>query len=127
LFWVVELNEKDVDISRDGRRASMRATNVPLVDSFKFGGEIEVPAIVSFEFEWLATGSFESYGSGTRAPAPTDPSAFTGRFARAIARGNFSGRELGFSFRSNGKVSTDPGGYAEMGYESNGKLLVANP
>jgi len=129
LFWVVELNEKDVDISRNGRRASMRALDVPVVDSFQFGGQVEVPAIVSFAFEWRATGPFEKRGKGTDSPPPlaTDPSAFTGRFARATARGSFSGRELGFSFISNGEVSSDPDGYASMGYESNGKLLVPDP
>lgn len=107
----------------------MRASNVPLVDSFTFGGQDEVGAIANFSFEWRATGPFEKRGRGAESPPPaaTDPAAFTGRFARAFARGRFSVRELGFSFRSNGDVTSDPLGYAEMGFESNGSLLVPSP
>ena len=66
-------------------------------------------------------------GGDVPSPAASDPSAFTGRFAPASARGRFSGRELGFSFRSNGDVTSDPLGYAEMGFESNGSLLIPDP
>ena len=108
----------------------MQATNVPVVDQFQFqpsdstvGG---IPAIVSFRFEWRATGPFVRQGKGTDVPA-ADPLAFTGRFAPAIARGSFSARELGFSFRSIGDVSSDRGGYALMGFESNGRLTMREP
>jgi len=128
LFWVVELDDKNVDISNDGRRASMRASNIPVVDSFTFGGPVEVPAMVSFSFEWRAIGPFEEHGERDKvqAPPPTDPSAFTARLAPAFARGTFSGRELSFSFRSIGDV-TSADGYALMGRESNGSLMTRNP
>jgi hypothetical protein len=129
LFWLVELNAKDVEISHDGTRASMRASNVPLVDSFVFGGQNQIGAIASFSFRWHATGPFVKQGKGAdpKPPPATDPAAFTGRFARASAEGTFSVRELGFSFTSIGTVKSDPQGYAEMGFESNGSLLVPNP
>jgi hypothetical protein len=101
----------------------MRASNVPVQDSFSFVGTPPppVPAIVSFSFEWHAIGPFEDRGSGKAVPA-TNPAAFTGSFAQASVRGSFSGRELGFSFESNPDV-TERGGYALMGREKNGSFL----
>lgn len=124
LFWVVELSERNVDISHDGRTARMRASNVAVQDSFSFVGTPPppVPAIVSFSFEWRAVGPFQDRGKGKSVPS-TDPAAFTASFARASVRGSFSGRELGFSFESNPDV-TDRGGYALMGRERNGSFLA---
>jgi hypothetical protein len=70
---------------------------------------------------WEATGPRERRGSGSAVP-PTDPAAFLGRFAPARATGSFSGSEVGFSFRSNGRADTDRG-FAELGPERNGVFL----
>jgi hypothetical protein len=121
LFWVVELPPGAVNVFGDGRNATMHASNVPVVDSFQFGGPINVPAAVSFSIEWHADGPFVARGKGTAVP-PTDPAAFLGAFARAGARGTFSGREFGFSFKSDPGVSSR-GGYALLGRERNGVFL----
>jgi hypothetical protein len=121
LFWTVEVDDDAFRISRDGRRAKLRAEDAPVVDSFTFGGRNVIPATVSLRVRWDATESPVSRGSGG-AVAPTDPAAFLGRFARATSTGTFSGAELGFSFRSDGRATTDRG-FAELGRERNGVFL----
>jgi hypothetical protein len=121
LFWVVDLPDGAFQVSNDGRRASMHASNVAVIDSFQFGSPDGVPASVNFTVEWQATGPFVRHGNGNHVP-PTDPGAFLGDFAPAFARGSLSGRELGFSFKSNPGVTTQRG-FAEMGRERNGSFL----
>jgi hypothetical protein len=121
LFWTVQVENEAFRISRDGRRAKLRAEDAPVIDSFTFGGRDVIPAAVSLRVRWDATESPVPRGSGG-AVAPTAPAAFLGRFARARSTGVFSGTELGFSFRSDGRVSTDRG-FAELGRERNGVFL----
>lgn len=71
--------------------------------------------------EWHAVENQVSLGSGNAVP-PTDPAAFLGNFAKARSTAQISGRELGFSFKSNPGVSSDLG-YAEIGTERNGVFL----
>jgi len=126
LFWVVQLAEDAVHISRDGRRASVRADNVPVIDSFQFGGPLSVPGKVSYTVEWEAIGPTVELGNHGKPVAPTDSAAFHGEFAPALATGSFSGSELAFSFRADPGASTaNPKGkgYAEIGRERNGVFL----
>ena len=109
-------------MSRDGRRAVVAAKDVPVIDTFQFGGSFLVPATVSFKVKWEATGPLEELGSGTAVP-PDDPAAFRGRFAPARSTGRFSGAELGFSFETKPGASSERGGYAEIGTERNGVFL----
>jgi hypothetical protein len=108
-------------MSRDGRRALLAAKDVPVIDTFQYGGPFLVPATVSFEVKWKATGPPKELGSGKAVP-PTDPAAFRGTFAPARSTGRFSGAELGFSFVSQPGTSSDRG-YAEIGTERNGVFL----
>jgi hypothetical protein len=117
----VELPGDAFTVSHDGRRATLEAKDVCVLDSFQFGGPVTVPASVSFKIRWEATGRREHRGSGSDVP-PTDPAAFLGRFANARSAGSFSGSEVGFSFRSNGRADTDRG-FAELGPERNGVFL----
>jgi hypothetical protein len=59
-------------------------------------------------------------------PAPevpaSDPAAFLGRLFPAKARGRNSGREIGFSFKTEDAVTADDT-FAEMGFERNGAFL----
>lgn len=121
LFWVFELQAGGLDVDDDGKRATLHASNVPVVDSFQFGGSQQVPGQVTYSIEWHATGPFVARGKGTAVP-PTDPAAFLAEFAPAFASGHFSGRELGFSFTSDPGTSSN-GGYALMGRERNGVFL----
>lgn len=90
-----------------------------MLDSFTFGGPVNVPASVSFTIRWEATGRFEPRGKGSVVPA-TNPAAFLGRLAPARSTGSFSGSQVGFSFT--GRGDTD-GGYAQLGPERNGVFL----
>jgi hypothetical protein len=121
LFWVVELPDDAFRVSHDGRRATLRAEQVPVVDSFQFGGPLSVPATVSMNVTWEATGDRQPRGKGSAVPA-TDPAAFVASFATARSTASFSGSELGFSFRSDPGASTDRT-FAEMGAERNGVFL----
>ena len=121
LFWAVELPDDAFEVSHGGRRATLDATDVCVLDSFQFLGPNSVPATVSFTVRWEATGPRELRGKGSRVP-PTDPAAFLGRFAPARVTGSFSGSQLGFSFRSNPGVSSDDA-FAELGPERNGVFL----
>jgi len=124
LFWVVDLPEDAIQISNNGQRATVHAENVPVIDSFMFSlaPAFQVPALVNYSMTWQAIGRREKRGRGT-AVDPTDPAAFLGNFAPAVATGSFSGRELGFSFKVDPGASSAKGGFAEMGEERNGKFL----
>jgi hypothetical protein len=118
---VVELPGDAFRVSHDGRRATLEAEDVCVLDSFQFLGPSNIAASVSFKVRWEATGPRELRGRGSAVPA-TDPAAFLGRFAPARATGSFSGSEVGFSFRSNPDADTD-GTFAELGPERNGVFL----
>jgi hypothetical protein len=108
-------------VSRDRRRAVLHLRDLPLIDTFTFFGPDDAPAALSMTIEWHALEGPVALGSGATVP-PTDPAAFLGSFARARSTAHFSGRQLGFSFRSDPGVSTDDG-YAEIGTERNGVFL----
>jgi len=112
---VVELSQGAFEVTRNGTAANLRASNVPVIDSFQFGGTTQVPATVSYSMKWQASGPFEKHGDAT----------FSGSFAPARVEGSFSGRELGFSFSGTGAVNPNSsgGGYALLGHEANGKRL----
>jgi hypothetical protein len=122
LFWAFEVPPGGLDVDNDGRSATLQVSNLPVIDSFQFLGTTQVPASVSFKISWRATGPFVKRGLGTAVP-PTDAGAFSALFAPAFVQGSFSGRELGFSFKSNPGVSSDRG-YAQMGTEKNGVFLT---
>ena len=116
----MELPDDAFKLSHDGRRATLEAKDVCVLDSFQFGGPLTVPASVSFKIRWEATGSRELRGSGLAVPA-TDPAAFLGRFATARSTGTFSGSEVGFSFQ--GRAGTE-GGFAQLSPERNGAFFT---
>ena len=119
-FWTVPARERDLRVSRDGRRAVLEMRDVPVVDSFQFFGPSQIPATVSFRIEWRATGGFEQRGSGATVP-PEDPAAFLGRIAPASSTIRCSGEEWGFSASSD-LAGTD-GGHAQIGRSRNGVFL----
>jgi hypothetical protein len=121
LFWTIQLPESALELSPDGNRARLHADDVPVIDSFTFGGSNSVPAKVSFDITWESRGEKVSRGRGLAA-GPKDPAAFSGMFSPARATGTFSGSGPGFGFTSTAGASTDPS-YAEMGTERNGSLL----
>jgi hypothetical protein len=119
---VVELPDDAFRVSHEGRRATLDAEDVCVVNSFQFLGPNNVAAKVSLEVRWEATGPAVRRGRGSEVP-PTDPAAFLGRIAPARSTAWFSGSHVGFSFRSNPGVSTDRG-HALLGRERNGAFLT---
>jgi hypothetical protein len=119
LFWVVQLPGDAFKVSHDGRRATLEAKDVCVLDSFQFLGPTSIAASVSFKVRWEATGPRKRRGSGAAVPA-TDPAAFLGRFAPARATGSFSGSEVGFGFTGRGTTDAT---FAELGPERNGVFL----
>lgn len=120
LFWTVPADERNLSVSRSGRRAVLEMRDVPVVDSFQFFGPNQIPASVSFRIEWRASGPFAPRGSGAAVPA-TDMAAFLGDIAPARSTARCTGEEWGFSFRSD-QAGTD-GGYAQLGRSRNGVFL----
>ena len=119
LFWTVPADDRDLRVSRNGRRAVLEMDDVQLVDSFQFFGPKQVPSTVSCRVEWEAAGPFATRGSGTSVP-PTDKAAFLGDIAPARSRGWFAGEEWGFSFEARG---SEQGGWAQIGRVRNGVFL----
>jgi hypothetical protein len=107
-------------VSRRGKHARLHLRDLPLIDTFTFFGPSDTPAALSMMIEWEALEDPVDLGSGEA--VPPDPAAFLGSFARAKSTARFSGRQLGFSFRSDPGASSD-GGYAEIGTERNGVFL----
>jgi hypothetical protein len=122
LFWTVQLSNDAFRMSPDGSSARLHATNVPLIDQFVFLGPNTIPSTVSLDVHWHANGPRVAQGSGRAVPS-TDPAAFLGQFAPATSTASFSGRELGFRFRTKPGASSDPLGFAEMGSERNGAFM----
>jgi hypothetical protein len=116
---VVELPRDAFRVSHDGRRATLDAEDVCVVNSFQFLGPNNVAAQVGLRCRWEATGPAVRRGRGREVP-PTDPAAFLGWIAPARSIGSFSGSHVGFSF--NGHGDTDRG-HALMGSERNGAFL----
>jgi hypothetical protein len=56
-------------MSRSGRRATVEARDVPVIDTFQFANPVSVPATVSFKIESEAIGSPVQLGSGNAVPA----------------------------------------------------------
>lgn len=89
------------------------------MDSFVFLGETEVPATVSFDITWAASGDLRHLRPGSS--DPTDLTNVFGEFRLATAVGSFSGSTQDFSFEATGASSE--GVFAEMGRERNGFFL----
>ena len=98
----------------------MLLQDLPLVETFEFGGPLAVPAHVTMDIRWQATGDFVERGEGSAAD-PTSPAAFIGNFAEADCTGWVSGTETGFSFETGKLTAADF--YAQMGEERNGSFL----
>lgn len=108
-------------MSSDGKEATLKVKDLPVVDSHEFFGQNIVPATASFEVKWTASGPKESRGSG-KSVAADNPASFSGEFYPAKATGTFSGSESGFTFKSEAGADTDDS-YATLGTEKNGSFL----
>lgn len=120
LFWTMQITWDSFVTYGQGQDARLTLRDLPLVDTFEFGGALAIPAQVTIDLRWQATGEFMERGEGQEAD-PTSPAAFTGSFAEAECTGWVSGIETGFSFDTGQLTATDF--FAEMGQERNGVFL----
>lgn len=120
LFWTSQIPAGDIDWHRDGSIARLSLRNLPLTDTFTFGGPNSIAAAVDIDVRWRAIGRFRRRGEGTQVE-PTDPAAFRGRFAEARCTGRVRGWETGFAFQT-GRLTSDRF-FALIGRERNGVFL----
>jgi len=108
-------------VSKNHKTAHLHMDDVQIVDSFQFLGENSVPATVSFDLTWTASGPRHHYKPGST--DPTDPTFFDGKFRGAAVTGTFSGSNAdGFTFTSDPGVTVE-GSFAELGTERNGAFI----
>jgi hypothetical protein len=95
--------------------------NMQVIDSFTFLGDNPIPATVSFDMTWTASG--KRYHFMPQSNDPTDPTYFDGKFRLGVATGTFSGSNAdGFSFASDAGATSE-GIFSEIGIERNGSFL----
>ena len=122
LVWTVQI--QDSMFQGGGDSASVTLANLPLMDSFQFGGTDQVPGTVSFHITWVANGDMRHLRPGSS--APTDPTNLSAQFRDALATGTFSGQSVTmpngvtFTFSGDGSSATT---WGEMGTERNGWFL----
>ena len=121
LFWTVQIPDDALTVSANRKSATLHLEDVSLIDSFVFLGENPVPATVSFDIAWTASGPRQHFKPGS--DDPTDPTNFDCKFRFGVATGTFSGYNSdGFSFTSDPGATSD-GFFAEIGTESNGSFI----
>lgn len=102
----------------EDQTAELHVEHASVIDDFQFFAPGGVPATVNIHMTWTASGPVEHFQP--QSSDPTDPTNFAGEFRPAVATGEFSGSELGFSFTATG---SSEGIFAEMGHERNGLFL----
>ncbi len=122
LFWTMQIPRHSFVTYNQGRDARLLLRNLPLVETFEFGGPLAIAAQVDVDVRWQATGDFIERGEGADAD-PTSRAAFTGNFAEADCTGWVSGVQTGLSFET-GKLTAEDF-YAQMGPERNGSFLTS--
>ena len=113
-------------MSRNERHATVKVKDLPLVDSFAFGGlpvegqalpvPFMIPATVSIYARFKAIDAQETLRNGPGS------SPFLAELADASAFGYASGKGLGFSFKTKGRLTSD-NLFASLGHECNGVFL----
>jgi hypothetical protein len=115
LFWTVAVPPEAVHFDPDLEAASYRLTNLKVVDAFNLvnalAGGPDVPASISFEVEWTATGPAKS--------SRHDAHGYKGEFRKAKARVAWSGSTKDSSYLSQA-ADTSNSIFAFIGRERNG-------
>ena len=122
LFWTVRLADESVVVSHKGKRLTVDARDVPVVDT-NAQSPVPVAGTVSFQMTWKARGARRRLGR-RNAPAG-DPADFLGKiFVRSRATGVFSGT-TGLSTFQSDATNLARSTFAELGTEKNGTMLHA--
>src|SRR4029079_7973971 len=106
MFATLRIPDDALTVSRNLKTAHLHVDDISLIDSFQFLGEHSVPATVSFDITWTASGKRSHFKPGSN--DPTDPTNFDGKFRQAVATGTFSGSNAdGFSFTSDAGATSE--------------------
>jgi hypothetical protein len=118
LFWTVPLPEGSVTLANHGRQLTVDVRDLAVLDAT---ATASLPATVSFQMTWTASG--KARRRGRPRANPTSAAAFAGRFlARAMATGTFAGTVGDFTFQSDA-TPVVRSRFAELGTERNGAFL----
>jgi hypothetical protein len=130
LFWTLRVPDSALSISKNGKTAHLHVENIDVVDDLQIFGGANIPATVSFDITWTASGPRHHFKTiGETLPDGSITTSFDGKFRQAVATGTFSGSNVdGFSFTTVGTASSAQDffgipGFAEIGIEHNGSYL----
>jgi hypothetical protein len=123
LFWTIELPKDSVEVQFGKRRASLQASDVPILDygtiinALFGGGPSPVPGSVSFKVVWS--------GPGQRLHIRNTDSTyggFAGEFIRNTAQIEWTATVGDYTFVSD-PLATSSSAFAEIGRERNGSFF----
>lgn len=96
--------------------------DLDVLDSFQIFGPIEVPAVVSYDLNFVATGPMRHLRPSSA--DPLDPTNLSGQFRDALATGTFSASSItepgGVPFSIEGAFGSTEFTWAEIGMMRNG-------
>jgi hypothetical protein len=119
LYWVVDMPEGGLDVSADGRSASLRLTRFEVIDQPRWPApDAEgLPASLDITMRWIATDE----------PVVIDDSGKQFRFRGWKARSQLEARvevpSIGFTWKSD-PIETSRADFALIGEEANGKYYL---
>ena len=116
LYWVVPVPATGLAFSPDGRTATLRLTNVPIIDQPRWPAmDAETtPAFMDCTVVWSATDQAVKYED------PTRQYRFEGHVAMAQLEATMRVPEIGFTFTTD-PLATSKSDFAVMGTSVNGK------
>ena len=123
LFWTIEIPREGIDVEPGSGRASMQASNVPILDYGNLpnalfgGGPSPVPGSVSFKAVWSGVGQRVNIKN-------EDPvfGGFAGEFVRNSARMEWTATVGDYVFVSS-PLAASSSSFAEIGKERNGSFF----
>jgi uncharacterized protein (DUF302 family) len=119
LYWVVDVPERGLDVSADGRSASLRLTRVEVIDQPRWPApDAEgLPASLDITMRWIATDEpvvIEDPGKQFR---------FQGWKAHCELEARVEVPSIGFTWKSDA-IETSRADFALIGEEANGKYYL---
>jgi hypothetical protein len=120
LFWTIEIPVNNIAVQPGAGRASMEASNVPILDYGNIGnaifggGPAPVPGSVSFKVVWNGVSQRLNIKN-------TNPvyGGFAGEFVRNTAQMEWTGTVGDYTLVSD-PISTSSSSFAQIGHERNG-------
>jgi hypothetical protein len=123
LFWTLQIPADGVNVQLGKGSASMKASNVPILDygvggnAIFGGGPAPIPGAVSFRVVW--SGVNERLNLKNNDPVY---GGFAGEFVRNSAQMEWTGTVGDLTFVSD-PIETSSSGFAEIGHERNGSFF----